>query len=290
MIRAFSFPAVSPERSRRLRGWLEGTLAGLCELHLLRERQERRVKQALRLAASESPARQAAAGEAGGGGDEPAPEDQQLVSEGAAADEDDGRVWTTPARRLSPESGCWTWSSVSPRLARRVWRRCSGADAVSGAFGAGERAREGGSESPLPSLQEAGRQAGSGGGCEGLTWGGGLVRPLPRQRGGRLWLVLGTLPPRAQHAVWLGGAGEEAPRPGRADAPVRRGREKERLPRSPPPRFLATTGRAAAAAAGVFVGRPSERLWTRRRGGGRRIRVSALLFTGAALDGAGRRF
>uniref|UniRef100_A0A8C4W4U1 Dishevelled binding antagonist of beta catenin 3 n=1 Tax=Gopherus evgoodei TaxID=1825980 RepID=A0A8C4W4U1_9SAUR len=47
MIRAFSFP-VSPERGR-LRGWLEGSLAGLCELHLLRERQERRVRQALRL-------------------------------------------------------------------------------------------------------------------------------------------------------------------------------------------------------------------------------------------------
>ncbi|KAH0631573.1 hypothetical protein JD844_005967 [Phrynosoma platyrhinos] len=40
-MRALSFPR-SPERSR-LRGWLEGTLAGLCELHLLRERQERRV-------------------------------------------------------------------------------------------------------------------------------------------------------------------------------------------------------------------------------------------------------
>lgn len=48
MIRAFSFP-VSPERGR-LRGWLEGSLAGLCELHWLRERQEYRVRQALRLA------------------------------------------------------------------------------------------------------------------------------------------------------------------------------------------------------------------------------------------------
>ncbi|XP_043848896.1 guanine nucleotide-binding protein G(I)/G(S)/G(O) subunit gamma-8 isoform X2 [Dromiciops gliroides] len=47
MIRAFSFP-VSPERGR-LRGWLEGSLAGLCELHWLRERQEFRVRQALRL-------------------------------------------------------------------------------------------------------------------------------------------------------------------------------------------------------------------------------------------------
>ncbi|XP_016068022.1 PREDICTED: dapper homolog 3 [Miniopterus natalensis] len=47
-IRAFSFP-VSPERGR-LRGWLEGSLAGLCELHWLRERQEYRVQQALRLA------------------------------------------------------------------------------------------------------------------------------------------------------------------------------------------------------------------------------------------------
>ncbi|KAL8219818.1 UNVERIFIED_CONTAM: hypothetical protein K2H54_034305 [Gekko kuhli] len=71
MMRAFSFPA-SPERSR-LRGWLEGTLAGLCELHLLRERQERRVRQALRLA-SESPAKQG--GGEGAGGGEPAPEDQ----------------------------------------------------------------------------------------------------------------------------------------------------------------------------------------------------------------------
>ncbi|XP_049757397.1 dapper homolog 3 [Elephas maximus indicus] len=48
MIGAFSFP-VSPERGR-LRGWLEGSLAGLCELHWLRERQEYRVQQALRLA------------------------------------------------------------------------------------------------------------------------------------------------------------------------------------------------------------------------------------------------
>ncbi|XP_042297123.1 dapper homolog 3 [Sceloporus undulatus] len=47
MQRALSFP-VSPERNR-LRGWLEGTVAGLCELHLLRERQERRVRQALRM-------------------------------------------------------------------------------------------------------------------------------------------------------------------------------------------------------------------------------------------------
>ncbi|XP_048357302.1 dapper homolog 3 isoform X2 [Sphaerodactylus townsendi] len=53
MMRPFSFPA-SPERSR-LRGWLEGTVAGLCELQLLRERQERRVRWALRLAA-QSPA------------------------------------------------------------------------------------------------------------------------------------------------------------------------------------------------------------------------------------------
>uniref|UniRef100_A0A8C0IU37 Dishevelled binding antagonist of beta catenin 3 n=1 Tax=Chelonoidis abingdonii TaxID=106734 RepID=A0A8C0IU37_CHEAB len=53
MIRAFSFP-VSPERGR-LRGWLEGSLAGLCELHLLRERQERRVRQALRLGTEPAP-------------------------------------------------------------------------------------------------------------------------------------------------------------------------------------------------------------------------------------------
>ncbi|XP_060113755.1 dapper homolog 3-like [Heteronotia binoei] len=79
-MRAFSFPA-SPERSR-LRGWLEGTVAGLCELHLLRERQERRVRQALSLASHRSPAKQqqqgdaGAGGEGGGGGEEPAPEDQ----------------------------------------------------------------------------------------------------------------------------------------------------------------------------------------------------------------------
>uniref|UniRef100_A0A8C5SPF2 Uncharacterized protein n=1 Tax=Laticauda laticaudata TaxID=8630 RepID=A0A8C5SPF2_LATLA len=66
MIRAFSFPA-SPERSR-LRAWLEGTLAGLCELHLLRERQERRVRQALRIAA-----------EPAGAAADPSPEEQQLV-------------------------------------------------------------------------------------------------------------------------------------------------------------------------------------------------------------------
>ncbi|XP_029140892.1 dapper homolog 3 [Protobothrops mucrosquamatus] len=72
MIRAFSFPA-SPERSR-LRAWLEGTLAGLCELHLLRERQERRVRQALRIAAEPSAAKPGSC-EAGGGG-EPSPEEQ----------------------------------------------------------------------------------------------------------------------------------------------------------------------------------------------------------------------
>ncbi|KAL7980727.1 hypothetical protein Chor_001881 [Crotalus horridus] len=72
MIRAFSFPA-SPERSR-LRAWLEGTLAGLCELHLLRERQERRVRQALRIAAEPSAAKPGSS-EPGGGG-EPSPEEQ----------------------------------------------------------------------------------------------------------------------------------------------------------------------------------------------------------------------
>ncbi|XP_066494229.1 dapper homolog 3 [Tiliqua scincoides] len=95
MIRAFSFP-VSPERSR-LRGWLEGTLAGLCELHLLRERQERRVRQALRLA-TESPSKQGE-GEAGG---EPAPEDQ--------LDGLPGLMWELEQQlgllRLYPEKSC----------------------------------------------------------------------------------------------------------------------------------------------------------------------------------------
>ncbi|XP_069500686.1 dapper homolog 3 [Ambystoma mexicanum] len=46
MIRAFS---ISPGGDRgRLRGWLRGSLAGLCELQLLRERQELRVRRALR--------------------------------------------------------------------------------------------------------------------------------------------------------------------------------------------------------------------------------------------------
>lgn len=80
MIRAFSFPA-SPERSR-LRAWLEGTLAGLCELHLLRERQERRVRQALRIAAEPSVPKPGSS-EPGGGG-EPSPE-EQLVSRGGGA-------------------------------------------------------------------------------------------------------------------------------------------------------------------------------------------------------------
>ncbi|XP_058051647.1 dapper homolog 3 [Ahaetulla prasina] len=78
MIRAFSFPA-SPERSR-LRAWLEGTLAGLCELHLLRDRQERRVRQALRIAAEPSAAAKPGSGsnsEPGAAGD-PSPEEQQL--------------------------------------------------------------------------------------------------------------------------------------------------------------------------------------------------------------------
>uniref|UniRef100_A0A8C3FPM3 Uncharacterized protein n=1 Tax=Chrysemys picta bellii TaxID=8478 RepID=A0A8C3FPM3_CHRPI len=80
MIRAFSFP-VSPERGR-LRGWLEGSLAGLCELHLLRERQERRVRQALRLGTE--PAEQAAGEPEPGSAGEPAPE-EQLVSPGRSA-------------------------------------------------------------------------------------------------------------------------------------------------------------------------------------------------------------
>uniref|UniRef100_A0A8C8RB11 Uncharacterized protein n=1 Tax=Pelusios castaneus TaxID=367368 RepID=A0A8C8RB11_9SAUR len=79
MIRAFSFP-VSPERGR-LRGWLEGSLAGLCELHLLRELQERRVRQALRLGTD--PGEQAAGETEPGSAGEPAPE-EQLVSPVAA--------------------------------------------------------------------------------------------------------------------------------------------------------------------------------------------------------------
>ncbi|KAM6427945.1 dapper homolog 3 [Liasis olivaceus] len=97
MIRAFSFPA-SPERGR-LRAWLEGTLAGLCELHLLRERQERRVRQALRIAA-ESSGKQGT-GEAGGGG-EPAPEEQ--------LDALPGSMWEMEQQlgllRLYPEKTC----------------------------------------------------------------------------------------------------------------------------------------------------------------------------------------
>ncbi|XP_062996058.1 dapper homolog 3 [Elgaria multicarinata webbii] len=100
MIRAFSFPA-SPERSR-LRGWLEGTLAGLCELHLLRERQERRVRQALRIAA-ESPGKPGD-GEAGGGeaAAAAAPEDQ--------LDALPGLMWELEQQlgllRLYPEKAC----------------------------------------------------------------------------------------------------------------------------------------------------------------------------------------
>ncbi|XP_020642759.3 dapper homolog 3 [Pogona vitticeps] len=103
MIRAFSFP-VSPERSR-LRGWLEGTLAGLCELHLLRDRQERRVRQALQMAL-ESPTKPGE-GEAGGAGiglgrEGSAPEDQ--------LDALPGMMWELEQQlgllRLYPEKTC----------------------------------------------------------------------------------------------------------------------------------------------------------------------------------------
>ncbi|CAM4619138.1 unnamed protein product [Lepidochelys kempii] len=99
MIRAFSFP-VSPERGR-LRGWLEGSLAGLCELHLLRERQARRVRQALRLGTE--PAEQAAAGETEpGSAAEPAPEEQ--------LDALPGLMWELEQQvgglRLHPEKAC----------------------------------------------------------------------------------------------------------------------------------------------------------------------------------------
>ncbi|XP_063167763.1 dapper homolog 3 [Candoia aspera] len=102
MIRAFSFPA-SPERSR-FRAWLEGTLAGLCELHLLRERQERRVRQALRIAAESSgkPGSSEAGGGGGGGGGEPAPEEQ--------LDALPGLMWEMEQQlgllRLYPEKTC----------------------------------------------------------------------------------------------------------------------------------------------------------------------------------------
>ncbi|XP_053122722.1 dapper homolog 3 [Hemicordylus capensis] len=100
MIRAFSFP-VSPERSR-LRGWLEGTLAGLCELHLLRERQERRVRQALRIAAEEESPSKPGEGEPAGGGGEPAPEDQ--------LDALPGLMWELEQQlgllRMHPEKSC----------------------------------------------------------------------------------------------------------------------------------------------------------------------------------------
>ncbi|XP_067412893.1 dapper homolog 3 [Emydura macquarii macquarii] len=97
MIRAFSFP-VSPERGR-LRSWLEGSLAGLCELHLLRERQERRVRQALRLGTD--PAEQAGETEPGSAG-EPAPEEQ--------LDALPGLMWELEQQvgglRLYPEKAC----------------------------------------------------------------------------------------------------------------------------------------------------------------------------------------
>nr|XP_033812189.1 dapper homolog 3 isoform X1 [Geotrypetes seraphini] len=61
MMRAFSVspppPGPGPGEHGRLRGWLQGSLAGICELQLLRERQELRVRRALRLgdAGAESP-------------------------------------------------------------------------------------------------------------------------------------------------------------------------------------------------------------------------------------------
>ncbi|XP_038623568.1 LOW QUALITY PROTEIN: dapper homolog 3 [Tachyglossus aculeatus] len=81
MIRAFSFP-VSPERGR-LRSWLEGSLAGLCELHLLRERQELRVQRALRLGpgAGQPPE----PGPGGAGEDEEDEGDEETARRAAAA-------------------------------------------------------------------------------------------------------------------------------------------------------------------------------------------------------------
>ncbi|XP_075771252.1 LOW QUALITY PROTEIN: dapper homolog 3 [Pelodiscus sinensis] len=98
MIRAFSFP-VSPERGR-LRGWLEGSLAGLCELHLLRERQARRVRQALRLGTE--PAELAAGETEPGSAGEPDPEEQ--------LDALPGLMWELEQQvgglRLYPEKAC----------------------------------------------------------------------------------------------------------------------------------------------------------------------------------------
>uniref|UniRef100_A0A8C5Y689 Dishevelled binding antagonist of beta catenin 3 n=1 Tax=Microcebus murinus TaxID=30608 RepID=A0A8C5Y689_MICMU len=93
MIRAFSFP-VSPERGR-LRGWLEGSLAGLCELHWLRERQEYRVQQALRLA------------QPGMGGAEAEDEEDADEDEDAAAEALPGLIWDLGQQLgdLSLESG-----------------------------------------------------------------------------------------------------------------------------------------------------------------------------------------
>ncbi|XP_056652248.1 dapper homolog 3 isoform X2 [Monodelphis domestica] len=81
MIRAFSFP-VSPERGR-LRGWLEGSLAGLCELHWLRERQEFRVRQALRLG------QPLAAGPGGAAEDGRDQEDEALGDDDGDEDDDE---------------------------------------------------------------------------------------------------------------------------------------------------------------------------------------------------------
>lgn len=92
MIRAFSFP-VSPERGR-LRGWLEGSLAGLCELHWLRERQEYRVQQALRLA-------QPGLGGAEAEDDEDADEDEDAAAARRAAAALEEQLVRGPPVRLS---------------------------------------------------------------------------------------------------------------------------------------------------------------------------------------------
>lgn len=146
-MRAFSFPA-SPERSR-LRGWLEGTLAGLCELHLLRERQERRVRQALRL--SHSPAKQG--DPEGGGGGEPAPEDQ-LVSSGAPVQ------WKGPPARGQPDRKGMPQGRGGVGVALHWGRGCK------------ELKGGGGAVRPLPLFFSRGAQ-------KGAAFGGVLRFPSP---------------------------------------------------------------------------------------------------------------
>ncbi|XP_060642248.2 dapper homolog 3 [Anolis sagrei] len=106
MLRAASFPSSSSPERGRLRGWMEGTLAGLCELALLRERQERRVRQALRMRPGKKPGRERARDPAGSEEKQPR-EEEEDEDEEEQADILPGLMWELEQQlgllRLNPE-------------------------------------------------------------------------------------------------------------------------------------------------------------------------------------------